>query len=203
MKKHNKLLRVLGILSIIVIALISISHLIFLIVAENNYKHNTKAWQNYNYTGLIYNQHDFPDLKFGFGNIPDNGCGAVSIYNILKLENKEPDFPYIIKQFDLCGENIFGLGGSQPTKVISLLKRYGFKVSFSLNFSNFENIAKQSKYAIYLYYGMNGIVPFGHYQLMYNYDGEKFDTLNITGKYTFEEITNIQNTVIRILISIN
>ena len=203
MKTKDRLLKFLGILFIVIFSVISLSHSVFFIMAEVNYGYNKTAWQNYGYTGLIYNQNSFSELRYGLGNIKDNGCGAVAVYNILELENMSPDFPYIIKQFDLCGENVFGIGGTQPSKLISVLKRYGFNVNYSLNKSMFKDLAIKSNYAIYLYYGMSDFIPFGHYQLMYDYDGINFKTLNITGIYTFEEIVDIKNAGLEILIYIS
>ena len=36
--------------------------------------------------------------------------------------------------------------------------------------ADFEQIAKESKYSIFVYYGIKNFVPFGHYQLMFNYN---------------------------------
>ena len=99
----------------------------------------------------------------------------------------------------MVGENVFGLGGSKPSRVISVLKGYGFNVSFSLNQSKFEEMAKNSKYSIFTYFGADGLIPFGHYQLLYGFDGEKFNTINLTGQYTFDEIVNIPKTFLKIM----
>lgn len=202
-KKKNKVLKIFLIIIATILALIAISHTTITIKTFVNYDYNVKVWKEYNHTGIINNQWDFKKLKYGFGNVGANGCGAVSVYNILQMEGKNPDFPLIIKQFDLCGENVFGIAGSKPSRVIKVLKKYGFNVSYSANKSKFEDIAKNSKYSIYVYFGIKDFVPFGHYQLIYNFDGEKFDTINITGKYTYKEITDIDNTFFTMMIGIN
>ena len=203
-RKHKrKLLKVWVIVIIVILGLISVAHTVITIKAAVNYNYNVKVWEDYNHRGIIENQWDFEKLKYGFGNIGANGCGAVSVYNVLVMENRNPDFPYIIKQFDYCGENVFGIGGSKPSRVISILKKYDFDVNYTFNEDKFEEVAKNNKYAIYLYFGVKKGIPFGHYQLINNYYDGKFDTINITGRYTFDEITNIDNTWLTMMIGVN
>ena len=203
-KKSNSFIFKFVAISLITVCMITaMSHIAINIKAIDNYNKNVKIWEDYNHTGLIYDQWDFEKLHYGFGNIGANGCGAVSVYNVLYLENMDPDFPEIINKFDYGGENVFGLGGSKPSRVINVLKEYGFDVYYTLNPNKFEKMAKTHKYSIFLYFGIKGIDLFGHYQLLYNYDGEKFDTLNLTGKFKYEEIVNIPNTFFKMLIGIN
>ncbi|HAJ77952.1 MAG TPA: hypothetical protein DCO89_02675 [Clostridiales bacterium] len=202
-KKKKTFLKVISIIFIIILSLIAISHTVILVKAYDNYNKNVEIWKEYNYDGIIHDQWDFEKLHYGFGDVGANGCGAVSVYNILKLEGRDADFPKIIKQFDLVGENVFGIGGSKPSRVIRVLKSYGFNVSYTIKQSKFEEMAKNSKYSIFVYFGINGLTPFGHYQLFYGFDGEKFTTINISGKYTFEEIINEPNTFFRMMICVN
>ena len=202
-QKDLKIFAVIMIVFYAVFSLNIVAQAVLISKTISNYNHNVVAWKEYNYDGIINDQHDFANLRFGFGNISDNGCGAVAVYNILKLEGQNPYFPDIIREFDMFGQNAFGLGGAKPRKVFSVLRDYGFSVKFTFDHGEFESYAQNSKYAIFLYYGMENNVPFGHYQLMYNFDGAKFQTINITGTYTFDDITNISNTIISIMIGIN
>ena len=202
-RKGKKALKVFLIVVSVLLGLIALSHTAITIKAFANYRYNVKVFEEYNHSGIINNQWDLQKMAYGFGNIGANGCGAVSVYNILEMEERNPDFPKIIKQFDLCGENVFGIGGSKPSRVIGLLKKYGFKVRFSLDENDFEEIAQNSKYAIFVYFGINNFVPFGHYQLLFNFDGERFDTINTTGNYTLDEITNVNHTMLKIMIGID
>ena len=202
-KKENLFFRILLVIFVIIFGLIVASNTAISIKTIINYNHNVLAWKEYNHSGIINDQEDFENLYYGFGTVAKNGCGAVSVYNILCMENKNPDFPKIIREFDFGGENLFGLGGTNPFRIITVLSKNGFKVQFSLNKNKFESIAKNCKYAIYLYFGTDNSGIFGHYQLMHNFDGEKFDTINITGKYTYQEITNIQNTFFTMMIGVN
>ena len=200
--KKQKFLKFVAIFLIVVCSLIAASNITCLIKAEINYKYNVQAWEDYGYTDIIYDQWDFENIKFGFGNVGANGCGAVSVYNILLLEGRYTPLPEIVHQYDMCGENVFGLGGSRPSMVIKTLKKYGFEISYSFNKTNFEKMAQNAKYAIHVYFGYDNNF-FGHYQLMYNFDGTKFKTINITGEYTFEEISSIPNTFFEMMIVVN
>ena len=174
-----------------------------LAIASINLKYNKTTWENYNHTGIIYNQHDFEDLRYGFGNVAKNGCGAIAVYNILTLENKTINLAELLYKFDAHGENLFGLAGTRASKMISVLKEYDFQVEYSLKKSNFEKIAKNNKYAIFLYVGIESFKPFGHYQLLYDFNGENFQTINITGRYSFEDITKKDNTFLTMMIGVS
>ena len=171
------------------------------IVAGINLKHNTKVWNELNYQGIIYNQHNFKNLKYGFGNIASNGCGAVAVYNILVLENRYKPFPQIINYFDKYGENVFGILGTNPIALILLLKYYGYKVNFSLNSSKFNNMAKNSKYSILL----NVNSEYGHYELLYNYNetDETYVTINSYGKSTMSNLLKNYKNNLLVLITVN
>lgn len=201
--KGKKFLKVFLIVVSVLLGLIAVSHTTITIKALANYDYNVKIYEEYSHSGIINNQWDFQKMAYGFGNVGANGCGAVSVYNILEMEGRNPDFPTIVKQFDLCGENVFGLGGSKPSRVIGLLKKYGFKVRFSLNTNDFEEIAQNSKYSIFVYFGIKNFVPFGHYQLLHNFDGEAFDTINTTGHHTLDEITDVSHTMLKIMIGVD
>ena len=207
MKKPNRkglsILKFSYISLAIIAGVVSLFHTICTIKAFSNYDYNVAVWAEYNHSGLINFQGDFDKLKFGFGDIGANGCGAIAVYNILVLENKPHPLPDIIKQFDLCGENLFGLAGSKPARVERILRRYGLKVTHSLNKSKFESIAQQSKYAIYVNSGTYKGQLTGHYQLIYNYDGEKYDALNPATRYTFEEIIDAPDSIFSMMIGVN
>ena len=202
--KKQKFLNFVAIFLMVVCGLIAICNITCLIKAEINYKHNIKAWNDYGYTGIINDQWDFQNIKFGVGDVGANGCGAVAVYNIMLMEDRFTPLPEIVHQYDMCGENVFGLGGSRPSMVVKALRNYGFNVSYTFNKTDFEKMAINSKFAIYLYFGYDithGL--FGHYQLMYDYDGEKFQTINETGIFTFEEIIDIPNTFFEMMIVVN
>ena len=206
--KENKgwkygFLRIFAIIIIIFVGIFSCIHTINKINSIINYTHNTTVWKEYNHIGVISDQSDFENLKYGFGNISANGCGAISVYNIMVLENRAIPLPDVIKQFDLNGENLLGFAGTKPTKIIDFLRMYGFNVNYSLVKSQFKSIAEKSKYSIYIYVGNYNGQIFGHYQLMYNFDGEKFDTLNTTGHYSFSQITSVPHTLFSMIIGVN
>lgn len=152
----------------IVLSLLLISNVSCMIIAEMNFKHNVKEWEKMGNNGIIYYQNDYPNIKFGLGNVANNGCGAIAVYNILYLEGKYKPFPEIVKFFDDGNENIFGLLGSNPFSVMSFMKNEGYKVKTYLKSSDFKTAAINSKYSILMYLNLQ----YGHYQLLYNYDNQ-------------------------------
>lgn len=202
-KKRKKTANFFIILLISIFFIIAVCNTTCIIKSYVNYKHNVVAWSNYNENGIISEQYKYSDLNYGFGTVAKNGCGAMAVYNILKLENKNPYFPDIINKFDLCGENFFGLGGSKASRVIRVLKNYGLKTTYSLNATNYERIAQNSKYSIYLYFAIQNGNLIGHYQLLTDFDGERYTTINSNGHFTFEEIINIKGTFFSMMIGVN
>jgi len=175
-----------------------ISDVFCLILAQNNYKHNTKEWDKLVYTDIIYYQSDYPNIKFGLGNIADNGCGAIAVYNILHLEGKYKPFPEIIKYFDNGDENIFGLLGTNPFGIVRYMKNEGYKVNIYLKPSDFKTAAINSKYSILMY--MN--LEYGHFQLLYDYDGTYFKESPLY-KIDLDNLLESKKDFLKLLITIN
>ena len=72
--KENKggkygFLRIFAIIIIIFVGIFSCIHTINKINSIINYTHNTTVWKEYNHIGVISDQSDFENLKYGFGNI--------------------------------------------------------------------------------------------------------------------------------------
>lgn len=194
------------IFSIITISVISIMTVFDVIVMNINYSYNMQIWEEKNYSGVIYKQSDFPDIKFGVGNVAKNGCGAVSIYNILALDNKPEKLPDIIKKLDVFGETAFGLLGAKPFSVINILKQYGYKVKYSFNTNDFDSLAQNSRYAIYLYIGQTKDVVTGHYQLLTDYNKET-QQYQLYSPYYQSTMSNLleytEGCFIKVLITVN
>lgn len=152
-------------------------------LSSANYAKNKSTWNNE--IEIIYNQHssDVENLSYGLGSIGKNGCGAVAIYNIMSLENKRTPLPDIIKYLD-AGQYVFGLLGTCPSRIVSYLSAQGFDCSLHKNKSEFERLAQESDYAIYIYAGFNG----GHYILLVN-DGENtFTSINPNRTTTIKKL---------------
>lgn len=152
-----------------------------------NYEKNKQSWNNE--IEIIHYQHsdDVADLKYGFGSIGNNGCGAVAAYNIMLLEGRKVPLPDVIKYMD-ASQYIFGLLGTCPSRIVSYLRAQGFDCSLHKDKSQFESIAQESDYAIYVYAGFNG----GHYTLLVP-----------TGEGTFTSINPNRTTTIQNLIEEN
>ena len=168
MKKLSKGKKALIIIASIILFVILTSFFICLITSNANYKKNKAYLEEMGFSGIIQNQSGFPDYKYGLGTLAKNGCGAVSVYNILELEGKNPSLLDITKRFDLEGQNLFGILGTRILAVKHYLEREGFDVEVYSKDEEFDELAKNSKYAI-LYY----VVPsrkIGHFQLMCDYD---------------------------------
>lgn len=184
---------------LIIFSIFTISHVFGVILSYNNFKINDKIWNELEYKGIIYNQHDYKSLKFGLGDVALNGCGAVAVYNILVLEDKYIPFSEIIKYFDNNNENLYGILGTNPFSIMTFMKNKGYKVNAYLNSNDFKTASINSKYSIMFYINFNG----GHYQLLHNYDGEQFELINITVKMSMEQLLEKTNDCFRVLITIN
>jgi len=181
-----------------ILCLLLISHVFCLILASSNYKYNSKVWNELNYTGILYNQNDYGNFKYGLGNVADNGCGAVAAYNILLLEGKYKPLPEIIKYFDNGNENIFGILGTNPFGLMKYMKKEGYKVNAYLKTSDFKEAAINSKYSILMYLNLK----YGHFELLYDFDGQYFK-VNPQHKIDLEKLLESKKDFLKVLITIN
>jgi len=148
---------------------------------------------------LIRNQSQYQDYKIGLGNIAQNGCGVVAVYNILKLDNKNPNLAQVIKDVSLYGLNFLGILGVFPHGVVMTLKHYGYDVNVEFNIKNFEKTALNYKYNIFLYVGING----GHYELFYDYNGTDYQVINPFIRSTISaEVEQTKGYFLKMLISV-
>lgn len=183
---------------VVIASLILFSHIFCFVLCNVNYKKNMKVWEELNYTGIIYDQSEWDDFKYGLGTVAKNGCGAIAVYNILVLENKYKPFPEIIKYFDNDNENIFGLLGTNPFAVKSYLKKQGYKTKIYFKEKNFKDAAINSKYAILMYVNWE----YGHFQLLYDYDGQYFKE-NPKYKIDFDKLMESKKNFFKLLITVN
>ena len=167
--------------------------------AYGQYGHNTEQWNNKSYK-LITNQDELTNYKYGFGNVVDNGCGSIVIYNILSLDGKDVSFPEVIKKVSLNGLPLFGYLGTFPHTVISILNSFGYKTSVFFDTQNFDEIAQNHKYNIYCYIS----TTYGHYELAYDFNGTDYQFVNPTLRTTFaNEVKNSGNCFFKALITID
>lgn len=167
----------------VIVALIVANCFTASIVSFVNYTKNLKYFNDNQIVGVINNQHDYSDVRYGFGNMGDNGCGAVAIYNILTLEDKNPNMTEIIRAMDLYGTIGYGLLGTAPHGIMMYLSAFGYNVKIHFQAKNFESVAINSKYSVFCYVSLNG----GHYTVMYDYDetDSTFQMINPTYRDTF------------------
>ena len=158
--------------AIVVLSLILLVFGTDLVLLNVNHKKNVEAWQGIGEPTIIYDQHEYEDIKYGAGNIAKNGCGPCSIYNILYLDDRYVALPDIIKNIYMFGNIGLGLAGARPSAVIDVLKQYGYEVRYYFDTKKFEDLAKSSRYVIYLYVGKTKSGTVGHYQLMTDYNEE-------------------------------
>lgn len=157
------------------------------ILANKHYEDNLLQWNAIkedvlNENELISRQTLVENISYGFGNIEDNGCGAVAVYNLFKLAQKDANFVEIVKQFEKYGTNFFGKLGTDPFYFKSFLKQNGFDVKTYFAKSKFAEIGYQSDAVVVVYAGLSG----GHYQLMYHTTGSLFQCINPNGSISME-----------------
>lgn len=188
-------------IGLVCLCLVIISFPFCAVLANVNYKTNSEYWNELNYKGIVYNQHNYEEMKYGLGDIAKNGCGAIAVYNILVLENKYKPLPEIIRYFDNSNEIVFGILGTNPFSIMNYMNAIGYKARAHFNVNSFKEEAINSKYSILVYFNFNG----GHYQLIYDYNESEdtFHFINSTIKMPIEHILNNTNDCFRVLITIN
>ena len=80
---------------------------------------------------INYRKVKMKDIKWGTaGNIADNGCGVIAVFNVLISKSQKVDFSSVISGLTLHnGPLMFGLLGVSPVAIVSYLKSYFASVS--------------------------------------------------------------------------
>lgn len=178
---------------IVILSVVLIHCCLTLYFAYANYSFNSQIAIEEN---VIFNQSLKPygDFRYGgLGNVDANGCGAVAVYDIMKLKGKNVKFSDVVRYFDVNGNFAYGLLGTRPSRVISYLRKYGFNVGYAFMEENFDQLAKQSEFAIYVYVGkVNGQLG-GHYHLLTDYNSKtgKYQSINPSGYLSFKELSEM------------
>lgn len=191
-----KIFKIIGIsfLSIIFVLIVG-GYTTTIICSFINYNHNSKIAND---NTLIYSQSDYENYKFGLGNVANNGCGVVALYNLLIIDGKEVELCNIIKDCEPFGLNAMGYLGTNPLFIKSYLKKYGYKVKICLN--DFEKNSKDAKFVIYTYFNLNH----GHYQLLYDKTENGFKSINPNySNLTFEKLEQENKDTIKFIYVIN
>lgn len=185
----------------IICLVISLSFAFSLVLSTINKQNNMKFDDDYD--GIIPYQSPLKHIKMGVGNISDNGCGILSLYNILVLENKAEKLSTIVSKFEKTGLNIYGVWGTNPISLMNVLKSYSFKVNYYFDVKYFEEKSKASKYNILVYVSLFEQV--GHYQLFYDYNEEENSFQCLVPKYktSLENLMDETKNYFRFLITVN
>ena len=63
------------------------------------------------------------DIRFGLGNIANNGCGVIAVYNVLLSKNAKIKFDSVRQGIIACGGTLLlGLAGSSPSGLVAYLQ---------------------------------------------------------------------------------
>lgn len=150
--------------------------------------------------GLILDQKEYGDVDFGaFGNVADNGCGAVAIYNILKLDQKNVELTSIINELG-AAKILWGVAGTAPTGITKYLKNKGYETKIVANKNNFESTLKKYKYGIYCYWTVTG----GHFEVIYDYNNNDgtWQILNPTYRSSMGDLNSKYKWYVKFLICV-
>lgn len=195
-KLDDKKKKGLKITAVIVLSMVLIHYSLTLYFALSNFAYNSQIVID---EKVIEEQHFKPygDFKYGgLGNVDDNGCGAVAVYNILKMTGKDVKFADVVKYFDVAGNFAYGKLGTRPSKMISYLRERGFEVGYAFLEENFDQIAKKSKFSIYVYIGKFSDGNWGgHYHLLTSYSSKtgKYKSINPSGYVSFSQLFDMTN----------
>ncbi len=123
---------------------------------------------------LIENQKTFWGIPYGsWGNVPDNGCGAVLVHNVINSLGINSYFDDTYQSLnDNSKLNLFGVLGTRINAVKNKLEEYGLDVEKSFNVSQAAQAAQieesldNSDATGVVYFYMNGWIPGAHYQML-------------------------------------
>jgi hypothetical protein len=105
------------------------------------------------YKKMINNQYSLDDLQGScgrWGSIQCDGNGAIAVYNVLQLLDKEYSLEEVIKVLSKSHCFILGgLGGLSPFRLRRALKKFGVKLKFKWFFTSFNKLSETHKFIIY------------------------------------------------------
>lgn len=105
------------------------------------------------YKNMINNQYSLSDLQGTcgrWGSIQCDGNGAIAVYNVLQLLDKEYSLEEVIKTLSKSHCFILGgLGGLSPFSLRRALKKFNVKLKFKGFFTSFNKLSNTHKFIIY------------------------------------------------------
>lgn len=143
------------------------------LTSNRNFQYNTKL----KFDDFIYDQNsgNAAKLKVGaFGNGADNGCGAISVYNALKILGINIHPAYVVLSLETTGGALVGgLLGINPKAVENTFKELEFNVNNEYLPKNLDASFKDSHVGILAYVHDSG----AHYVAIQYVDG-KYNVYN-------------------------
>ena len=137
--------------------------------ANNNYINNSKLEDPNEY---INGQSFYNEFKIGLGDIGENGCGAIALYNLLLTLNQKMDLKDIIYDLDSnSGVIANALLGVDPTYIPVFLKNHDIEFETCFSYEELSQI-EVGKYIILCTFNGQSISDGAHYTFI-KYEFEK------------------------------
>ena len=148
---------------------------------KSRYNYNLNILRkNRNYHGFIYNQNErfIKNLKIGYGNVGNNGCGAVALYNVMMTKSGRPNLANIIATLEI--NKALRLGGHFG---VSLSGIENYLKTFNISYKKYNSVEDfewyAHRYTISIVYSKNHdfIISSEHYYCIYRVGG-RYYTIN-------------------------
>ncbi|MBQ5310528.1 MAG: hypothetical protein ILP19_00585 [Oscillospiraceae bacterium] len=94
-------------------------------------------------------QHAF---RFGVGTVARNGCGAIAVYNALRLCGKTADFFQVASGMEKCALALFGWLGVAPDGIGRYLKKIDFSARKIRRYDEFLDALSKDRVFILCYW---------------------------------------------------
>ncbi len=114
-------------------------------------------------------QHSF---RFGLGTVAANGCGAIAVYNALKLCGYRADFPVIASGLERCALRLFGWLGVAPDGIGRYLDRAGITAHKIRHYDEFVNTLEGGGVFILCYWTRKPWRSTSHFVAIEHRDGD-------------------------------
>ena len=147
---------------------------------KSRYNYNLyKLRRNIKYYRFIYGQEEkyIKDLKLGYGNVGDNGCGAVALYNVMMTKSGRPNLASIIATLEI--NKALRLGGYLGVRLDGIEK---YLLTFHISYRKFKSAEDfewySHIYTISIVYSKNKDDISEHYYCIYRVGG-RYYTINL------------------------
>ncbi len=101
--------------------------------------------------GIIYNQRDLKDVRYGLRSSAATGCGWIAAWNALKLLGRTTDREALIRYLEAQLPLLHGTAGTSFWAPAVCFRKWGYRTEYVLDRKRYDEMGKQADACILFY----------------------------------------------------